>query len=114
MRPRIALYTSQRLGDLVTLTWSQIDFARKEILFKTEKTSRRMAIPACDTLWAHILTLKRGTPTALLHPRAYDLKNKHGIGLVSKDFTRLMVTAGLCAAKPNNKKREKEEGRRVA
>ncbi|MDD4017817.1 MAG: site-specific integrase [Kiritimatiellae bacterium] len=103
-----ALYTGQRLGDLVTLTWSQIDFNRKEILFRTEKTSRRMAIPACDTLWAHILTLKRGTPTAPLHPNACALKDKHGIGLVSKDFTRLMVTAGLCAAKPNNKKREKK------
>ena len=109
-RPLIlsALYTGQRLGDLVTLTWSQIDFNRKEILFRTEKTGRRMAIPACDTLWAHILTLKRGTPTAPLHLNAYKLKENHGIGLVSKDFTRLMVTAGLCAAKPNNKKREKK------
>ena len=102
------IFTGQRLGDLVALTWSQIDFERKEVLFKTEKTSRRMAIPANEALWAHILTMKRGTPTAPLHPRAYEVKAAHGIGLVSKDFTRLMVTAGLCAVKPNNKKREKK------
>jgi integrase len=57
-----ALYTGQRLGDLVTLTWSQIDFNRKEILFRTEKTGRRMAISACDTLWAHSIRSREAHP----------------------------------------------------
>jgi integrase len=101
------IYTGQRLGDLAKLTWSKIDFERKEILFKTEKTGRDMAIPASDALWSHILSLKRGTPTAPLHPRAFEMREKYGIGGVSKDFTRLMVSAGLCEARPNNRKREK-------
>lgn len=102
------IYTGQRLGDLTKLTWSKIDFDRKEILFKTEKTGRDMAIPASDALWSHILTLKRGTPTAPLHPRAFELRETCGIGSVSKDFTRLMVNAGLCEARPNNRKRDRD------
>lgn len=101
-----AIFTGQRLGDLVDLTWASINFTNKEILFTTEKTGRMMSIPASDALWAHILTLPRGTPKAPLHPRAHDLKNRINVGSVSKDFTRLMVNAGLCKEKPNNKKRE--------
>ncbi len=100
------IFTGQRLGDLVSLTFAQIDYDHKEILFKTEKTGRPMAITANDALWEHVLSLKRGTPTAPIHPRAYEVREAHGIGLVSKDFTRLMVEAGLCKAKPNNKKRD--------
>ncbi len=102
------IFTGQRLGDLVSLTWAQIDFDRKEILFKTEKTNRRMAIPANDALWAHILTLPRGTPAAPLHPHAFEIKEAFGIGLVSREFTDLMVEAGLTAARPRKRKREKK------
>lgn len=103
------LYTGQRLGDLVNLTWAQIDFNRQEILFqKTEKTSRRMAIPACDALWTHILTLQRGTPTAPLHPQAYVMRQAHGVASVSKDFAHLLVESGLRKPSPNNKRRERE------
>ena len=105
---RFAIFTGQRLGDLVDLTWANIDFTNKEILFTTQKTGRLMALPASDELWSHIETLPRGLPTAPLHPRAYNLKHRSNVGSVSKDFTRLMVTAGLCKEKPNNKKRDKE------
>jgi len=101
-----AIFTGQRLGDLVVLTWSQIDFNRKEILFKTEKTNRHMAIPANDALWSHILTLQRGTPTAPLHPHAFEVKEAFGIGLVSREFTDLMVEAGLAKFRPRKRKRE--------
>lgn len=103
-----AIFTGQRLGDLVDLTWANIDFKTKEVLFTTEKTKRVMAIPASDALWIHIESLKQGTPKAPIHPRAYELRHRVGIGAISKDFTRLMVTAGLCKEKPNNKKREKD------
>ena len=102
------IFTGQRLGDIAMMTWAQIDFDKREIRFQTEKTGRRMAIPACDALWAHILTLQRGTPTAPLHPRACETRERFGIGLVSRDFTRVMVDAGLCKARPFKRKREKE------
>jgi integrase len=90
----------------VDLTWANIDFKTKEVLFTTEKTKRVMAIPASDALWIHIESLKRGTPKAPIHPRAYEMRHRGSKGAISKDFTRLMVTAGLCKEKPNNKKRE--------
>jgi len=102
------VFTGQRLGDLIDLTFANILYDKKEIIFSTEKTGRSMSIPASDTLWAHIESLQRGTPKAPIHPRAYDLKHRVNSGSVSKDFTRLMVTAGLCKAKPNNKKRDTE------
>lgn len=102
------VYTSQRLGDLAMMTWSQIDFDKKEIRFQTEKTKRNMSLPANDALWAHILTLQRGTPAAPVHPRAYEMRANYGIGLVSRDFTRVMVQAGICEARANNRKRERE------
>ncbi len=103
---RFAIFTGQRLGDLVDLTWANIDFTNKEVLFTTQKTGRLMALPASDELWAHIETLPRGLPITPLHPRAYELKRRANVGSVSKDFTRLMVKAGICKEKPNNKKRE--------
>ncbi len=102
------VYTSQRLGDLAMMTWAQIDFDKKEIRFQTEKTKRNMAIPASDALWAHILTLQRGTPAAPVHPRVCEMRENYGIGLCSRDFTRVMVDAGICKARPIKRKRETE------
>jgi integrase len=103
------LYTAQRLGDLCTLTWGQIDFDRKEILFTTEKTDRNMAIPAHDALWAHILTLQRGLPSSPVHPRAFQMRNDIGIGVVSRGFRRVMVDAGLAKAYAKQRDRDPKE-----
>jgi site-specific recombinase XerD len=46
--------------------------------------------------------------TSPLHPKVYALRERTGIGAVSKEFTRLMVLAGIAKVRPNNKKREKE------
>jgi len=99
------LYTAQRLGDICALTWGQIDFERKEILFTTEKTDRNMAIPAHDALWKHITSLQRGLPASPIHPRAYKMRNEIGIGVVSRGFRRVMVEAGLATpyAKDRNR-----------
>ena len=39
------LYTGQRLSDLVSLAWNNIDLERSEVRFVTSKTGRRMIIP---------------------------------------------------------------------
>jgi integrase len=105
------LYTAQRLGDLCTLTWGQIDFERKEILFTTEKTDRNMAIPAHDALWRHIMTLQKGLQESPIHPRAYAMRKDIGIGKVSREFRRVMVKAGL-ATSYEKKRTRTEEGDR--
>lgn len=101
-----AVYTAQRLGDICSLSFGQIDYEKKEILFTTEKTGRNMAIPAHDALWAHIMTLQRGLPASPVHPRAYGWKKETSIGIVSRNFYNLMVEAGLAKFRSVHKKRE--------
>jgi len=38
------LYTGQRLSDIASLTWGNIDMAKKEVALVTRKTDRRMVI----------------------------------------------------------------------
>lgn len=104
----LAYYTGQRLGDLVAMTWGQIDMTKRTIYFKTEKTDRAFHREMAETLYAFLSTSQRGLPTTPVHPAMNALRIKCGIGSVSKEFTRLMVKAGLRKSMPNNKQRDKE------
>jgi integrase len=44
------LYTGQRLADLATLCWENIDLPRNEIRIKTRKTGKRLSIPIAPPL----------------------------------------------------------------
>jgi integrase len=101
---KFAIFTGQRLGDLVDLKWENIDFARKEVNFTTQKTGRLMALPANDELWAHIEALTKGEPQTPLHPKMYELKRRTNVGSVSNTFTRLMARAGLCEKRSTTKR----------
>jgi integrase len=48
------LYTGQRLSDLVSLSWNNIDLERDEVRLITSKTSRSMIIPMAPPLRGHI------------------------------------------------------------
>ena len=63
------LYTGQRLADLATLRWDNIDLARNEIRIKTRKTEKRLSIPIAPALKAHIASLPAGRE-GYLHPKA--------------------------------------------
>ena len=102
------LYTAQRLSDISSLTWGQIDFERKEILFTTEKTGRNMAIPAHDALWSHVKSLKRGLPESPLHPRAFKMKRETGVAGISRGFRHVMVKSGLVASYEHQRERTEE------
>jgi integrase len=54
---RFGFYTGQRLTDISLLTWNNIDLDRSEIRFIARKTGKRVAIPICEPLRAHILSL---------------------------------------------------------
>lgn len=48
------LYTGQRLGDIATLQWQQIDLAQGEISFRTGKTGRRVLLPLASALKSYL------------------------------------------------------------
>jgi integrase len=91
------LYTGQRLSDLVTLGWNNIDLERGEVRLVTGKTGRTMIIPMASALRSHIESLPASDdPQAPLHPRAFAILTRTGsASAISQAFSDLLVQAGL-------------------
>lgn len=88
-----ALYTGQRLKDLASLSWANLDLQAKEVQLITGKTRRMVLIPICQPLMDFIETLPAGdNPKAPLFPRM--VKNSDG-SMLSRQFGDLLATAGL-------------------
>ena len=65
------LYTGQRLADIASLTWSQVDLVNHEIRFFTRKTHRRLVVPIAPPPREHLLKLAGSDhPSAPIHPKA--------------------------------------------
>jgi integrase len=94
---KFGLYTGQRLSDLASLTWSQIDLERDEIRLTTRKTGKSLLIPIAQPLREHLLTLASGdNPKVPVHPRSFQILHSQGrVGTLSNQFTDLLVAAGL-------------------
>jgi len=91
------LYTGQRLADVASLNWSNLDTARDEIRLTTRKTGRRQTLSLAPPLRAHIATLPAGNdPRAPLHPAAAAILERTGSSTsLSKAFAELLTAAGL-------------------
>lgn len=100
------VYTGQRLKDIASLTWSNVDTERGEIRLSTSKTGRRQIIPIAKPLLSYLEELPAGdNPRAPLFPAAYPLGTRvGGTSVLSQQFHDLLVTAGL--AKPRLPKRK--------
>ena len=99
------LYTGQRLGDVASLTWTQINLDRDEIALTTRKTGKRLLVPIAAPLREHILSLPTAdNPRAPVHPGAFEtITVQHGrVGTLSNQFSELLVDAGL--REPRNHK----------
>ena len=94
------LYTGQRLGDLATLTWQNLDIERRELRLSTAKTGRRQIIPLSKQLVQYVDTLPAGDdPKAPLFPRAYTAATDGTTsGRNSKQFNAILVQCGLARA----------------
>ena len=104
------LYTGQRLSDVATLTWGQIDTRRNEVAFITKKTGRRMALPIARALRTHIDTLRKGTPDAPVHPEAERMMSEQGkAGSLSRQFNEILQKVNLVPKKSHHKARGAQE-----
>jgi integrase len=95
---RFGFFTGQRLGDLATLRWSNIDLAKNEIRFVARKTRRRVVLPLPEPLREHILSLPtQDDPNAPLHPYACDIVTRHDgrVSALSGEFAELLRATGL-------------------
>lgn len=91
------LYTGQRLGDIATLTWDNIDTRRNEIRLVTEKTGRRQTIPIAAPLKRHVECLSASdNPSQPIHPSAFAIVQQQGkTGNLSNQFADLLAQVGL-------------------
>ena len=107
------IYSGQRLGDIATLRWNNIDLQRDELRLSTRKTGRTMILPLAAPLRKHIISLRFSSdPTAPIHPKAFDLvERQHKTGNLSNQFADLLAAVGL-REKKNHKGTGKGRGSR--
>jgi integrase len=100
------LYTGQRLADIASLTWANVDMERGEIRLVTNKTGRQQIIPIAKPLMAYLSELDAGDdPNAALFPSARPLAIRPGgTSSLSGDFHGLLVSAGLAKERLPNRK----------
>ncbi len=86
------LYTGQRISDISTLAWSQIDLEQNELQFCTRKTGRDVHIPIAAPLRAYLMTRAgRDDPAAPVFPSAVG----EGSNTLARRFGDIMAAAGL-------------------
>jgi integrase len=109
------LYTGQRLGDLASLTWANVDLQRGEIRLVTRKTDKTLNLPIAAPLRKHLESVPAGdNPDAPLHPRAFAIVSEQGkTGHLSNHFADLLAQAGLRKKKTHRKTSEAGVGRGV-
>lgn len=104
------LYTGQRLGDLASLTWANVDTQTREISLVTAKTGRTVKIPIAQPLMDHIESLHAGdNPRAFLHPRAAASSGPAN----SNRFGDLLASIGLVESRRHTSKDKGRDARRA-
>jgi integrase len=113
---KFGLYTGQRLSDLASLTWAQIDLERDEIRLTTRKTGKALLIPIARPLREHLLGMADDdNPKAPVHPRSFEIVNAQNgrVGTLSNQFSDLLVAAGLRSAKTHQGRGIGRDGKRT-
>ena len=91
------LYTGQRLADLATLRWSNVDLVKGEIRLRTRKTDKVMILPIAAPLRRYLEGLPSSDDMSTpLHPRAFAVVARQGkSGALSRHFIELLGQAGI-------------------
>ena len=101
----------QRLMDVATLTWQNVDLERGEISFVTRKTGRRQIIPLAAALQKYLLSLRtRDDPKAPIFPNAAAVTRS---GTLSNQFYEILADAGLVPTRTHQKVASGRSARRA-
>jgi integrase len=105
------IYTGQRLGDLASLSWQNVDLQASEIHVVTAKTRRVVRIPIVAPLLVHIESLPVGdNPKAPLHPQASAAASRNNATL-SRQFGELLTSIGLREGSTSHEAKKDGNGR---
>ncbi len=106
-------YTAQRLGDIASLSWSQVDLEKAVVHFKTAKTQRTVEVPIADLLRDFLKRLS--TPeraTAPVFPKAHAVVTKEGrTGSLSNQFHDILTAAKLAEKRTHHADAKAPKGR---
>ncbi|RRJ94332.1 site-specific integrase [Opitutaceae bacterium TAV4] len=96
------LYTGQRLKDIASLTWANIDLDQNVVRLATSKTGRVQIIPLAQPLLSYLAELPTSdSPTAPLFPNAYKVAFKQkDVSALSQEFHEVLAATGLVSARP--------------
>ncbi len=91
------LYTGQRLGDIATITWQNIDLIKGQLRLITRKTRKTIIIPIAPPLLKYFEAMPSSDdPASPLHPQAFKTVSRQGkTGNLSNQFGDLLAQAGL-------------------
>jgi integrase len=113
---KFGLYTGQRLSDLASLSWAQIDLERDEIRLTTRKTAKALLIPIAQPLREHLLGMADDDdPKAPVHPRSFEIVNAQNgrVGTLSNQFSDLLIAAGLRSPRTHQGRGIGRDGKRT-
>ncbi|MEN9661750.1 MAG: hypothetical protein RL324_699 [Verrucomicrobiota bacterium] len=107
------LYTGQRLRDVASLTWQNVDLQSNELRFVTRKTGRRMNLPLAAPALRYLQQLPAGDdPAAPLFPEAHKIAIAEGAdSRLSQQFHGILESAGMAderSKKPTGKGRSRK------
>jgi len=94
----MGLYTGQRLMDISTAKWGQLDLVNGVWSFVSSKTGRQMIVPIHPALLRHLNTIRMNKPAAddPVFPRANEKVVRTGkTGQLSKEFHGILAKLGL-------------------
>jgi integrase len=104
------VYTGQRLSDIASLTWSNVDLLKGELRLTTQKTNRLLILPLAAPLVRHLESIPSSDDSKTpLHPRAAAVLTRQGrSAALSNQFGDLLADAGL---RPRQSRRGGGNGR---
>jgi integrase len=98
----VGLYTGQRLGDVASMTWSQVDLINGRISFFTSKTGKRLEMALAKPLSDYLAALPSSDdPEDFVFPRAAALAEQHTGTISTQFYDQILVSAGLVPARPH-------------
>jgi len=103
------IYTGQRLGDLATLKWSDINLSADELSLSTRKTGRKVVIPFSSPLKEHVSELSKSPDDEILvHPNLAKAYERNGSATLSNQFNTILAN---CEIRKPVSHRSKRSGR---
>jgi len=108
----MGLYTGQRLGDVASLTWSQVDLLNGRVSFLTSKTGKRLEMAMAKPLSEYLASLPSSDdPKDFVFPGTARLAENHTGTISTQFYQRILVPAGLVPARPKKHKTISGHGR---